>query len=113
MRNSAYLASLRKAGKRPAAPIWIIYDEWPEKHWAALACDDRTLVVLAGDKIDRLDLRCIVGLEVTLYVGKYDSDGMRLFERLQDYAKRIVCLCPDLDEDIGWIWDGEVRPICS
>lgn len=102
--GAAPLIAMRKSGHAPDATVWVSYGDFPDPQWHTCSPYLPELVVGFDDPIDRLDLRCLVKLTVTLYLKRYDDKAARLFERLQDYASEIVCLSPDFEQDIGFWW---------
>jgi hypothetical protein len=104
--GAAPLLAMRKAGNVPDGSVWVSYGNFSETGWH-LYGDTLSLpelVVRFDDPIDRLDFRCLVKLDVTLYLARYDDNAALLFARLQDYAAEIVMLSPDFDEDLGMWW---------
>jgi hypothetical protein len=104
--GAAPLVAMRKAGHVPSGSAWVSYGNFREIDWHRYSdmMNHPELVVRFGDPIDRLDLRCLVKLEVTLYLARYDDNAALLFQRLQEYASEIVCLSPAFDDDLGFWW---------
>lgn len=102
--GSAPLIAMRKSGHAPDATVWVSYGDFPDPQWHKVSPYLPELIVGFNDPIERLDLRCLVKLPVTLYLKRYDDKAARLFERLKDYASEIVCLSPDFDDDLGFWW---------
>ena len=102
-RGSDNLFSMRIAGERPNL-VWIDYGHGKTYEWAAMGLGP-TLRVLPTDPIERLDFRCIVGLDVILEPFGWDNKAAELYERLQEYAAtiQVVSLC--FEPDMGWAWD--------
>lgn len=100
------LIKLRLSGHIPTCTAWVKYGDYPNPDWHRWAdsMHSPVIVVRFADPVARLDLRCLVGLFVTLYLARYDDKAASLFTRLQDYASEIVCMSPDFDEDIGMWW---------
>lgn len=105
-RGAAPLIALRKAGEVPDGPVWVRYGDHrdPDWHRWANTMHAPELVVRPADPVDRLDLRCVVKLTVTLLASRYDDGAALLFHRLQDYAAEIVFLSPDFETDLGYWW---------
>lgn len=104
--GAAPLIALRKSGECPAGQVWVSYGDFKDPQWQRYANSLRSpeLVVRFADPIDRLDLRCVVKLPVTLFLSRYDDRAALLFSRLQEYASEIVMQSPDFGEDIGMWW---------
>lgn len=105
-RGAKALIAMRQSGRKPVRPVWVSYGQFREPDWDRWAHSQFApeLVVLPADPIDRLDLRCVVGLHVILFLSKYDDKGAELFNRLQEFAREIDLLSPDFDDDIGFHW---------
>lgn len=113
---------MRMAGQVPTADVWVNYGNLPEPDWWKWAntCDQPEILVRPEDPIERLDLRCIVGLRVTLFITTYDDKAALLFAKLQEYASEIAALSPDFENDLGMWWlpkigviDFDKRPIVT
>ncbi len=104
--GAAPLISMRKSGHIPSGTVWIRCGDFPDPGWHRFAdtMHSPEIVVRPCDPVDRLDLRCIVKLDVTLYFERYDDKAALLFSKLQEYASEIVALSPDFGEDIGFWW---------
>lgn len=105
-RGAAPLIAMRLGGQVPTSDVWVSYGNLPDPDWWKWAntCNQPEILVRPEDPIDRLDLRCLVGLRVTLFLATYDDTAAKLFKRLQEYASEIVCQSPDFAEDIGFWW---------
>jgi hypothetical protein len=105
-RGSAPLLAMRQAGQRPAAPVWITYGDFRDPDWWRWthSADKPELLVRPEDPIERLDLRCVVGLNVVLFFPDWSAAVSRLYERLQEYAREIAVMSPGFEADIGWRW---------
>jgi hypothetical protein len=105
-RGSAPLIGMRKAGQVPDGQVWVSYGDFrdPDWHRWANTMHSPELIVRPSDPVDRLDLRCVVKLPVTLFASSYDDNAALLFHRLQDYASEIVFLSPDFEDDLGMWW---------
>lgn len=103
-RGAQPLINLRQQGKRPAKDVWIEFGDYPNPDWHRWAETQfsPSLVVLPTDPIDRLDLRCIVGLRVILCLDTWTEKSSLLYERVIELAAEVAVLCPDFGEDIGW-----------
>lgn len=105
-RGGAPLIEMRMAGMRPAGPVWINMGDFPDPDWWRYSntASHPEIVVRPDDPLDRLDFRCIFGLEVTLFFQHYGDRAIMLYEKLIDYAAEILVTSPDFGEDIGWWW---------
>lgn len=105
-RGAAPLIAMRRSGARPAAAVWVTLGDFPAPDWWRWSdtCHRPEIIVRPEDPLDRLDLRCLVGLDVILFFATYDERAARLYERLQDYADEIAVMSPAFDDDIGWRW---------
>lgn len=105
-RGAQPLINLRQQGKRPARDVWIEFGDYPNPDWHRWAETQfsPSLVVLPTDPIDRLDLRCIVGLSVILCLDAWMEKSSQLYERVIELAAEVAVMCPDFGEDIGWFW---------
>jgi hypothetical protein len=105
-RGASPLIELRQAGMCPRGAVWVMLGDYREPDWWRWAntCDHPEVLVRPEDPIERLDLRCLVGLEVVLFFGSYDERAMRLYDRMQEYAKEIIVMSPAFEDDIGWRW---------
>lgn len=121
-RGAAPLIAMRMAGQIPTAVVWVSYGNLPDPDWWRWAntCHQPEIIVRPEDPIERLDLRCLVGLRVTLFIATYDDKAALLFPRLQEYASEIVALSPDFEDDLGMWWlpkygviDFDKRPIVT
>lgn len=103
--GAAPLVKLRMEGHAPAGTVWVRYSEnIPVPDWHRFANMPPEIVVRFTDPVDRLDLRCVLKLWVTLYLDRYDDKAASLYARLQEYADEIVVISPDFDDDIGFWW---------
>jgi hypothetical protein len=105
-RGAAPLIEMRMAGMRPAGPVWVNLGDFREPDWWRWSntADHPEIVVRPDDPLDRLDFRCIFGLDVTLFISDYSERAALLFEKLKDYANEICVLSPDFGDDIGFWW---------
>lgn len=112
-RGSAPLIEMRQNGMCPSGSVWVKLGDFREPDWWRWAntCDHPEILVRPEDPIERLDLRCLVGLDVLLFFGHYDERAGRLYEKLQDYAKEIAVMSPAFEDDIGWRWVKDVGRI--
>ena len=105
-RGAAPLIAMRQAGYRPAADVWLSYGDFKEPDWWKWAetCNAPELVVHPADPVDRLDLRCLVGLKVVLFAAEWSPTVGKLYDLLTKYAEEICVMSPVFDGDIGWYW---------
>lgn len=116
-RGGQSLIAKRLEGWIPKTPVLINYGDFREpgtRSDAPLAITDWAkwketsgrpeLLVLPEDPIDRLDFRCVAGLDVLLFFVFWNESVARLYEILQNYAAEIAVQSPCFDEDIGWYW---------
>lgn len=113
--GAAPLIAMRKAGQAPAGSVFVEYGDDcrnPDWHRWSDTMHSPSLVVRFADPVERLDFRCLVGLEVVLVMCRYDTKAADLFSRLQQYATEVAALSPDFDDDIGlwWVPRYGVRP---
>lgn len=105
--GAAPLIAMRKAGHAPAGSVFVEYGDDardPDWHRWANTMHSPSLVVRLDDPVERLDFRCVFGLEVLLVMCRYDRKAAELFNRLQQYATEVSALSPDFDDDIGLWW---------
>jgi hypothetical protein len=94
------------SGKRLSADVWVNVGDFREPDWHRWTETEHQpeLLVRPEDPIDRLDLRCLLGLRVTLFFAAWDARVAALYERLQEYADEIAVLSPCFELDCGWYW---------
>ena len=83
--------------------VWVDYGEGKPFDWVGCSCP--SFKVRPTDAIDRLDLRCCVGLELIYEPSVWDDKAARLYERLQEYANTITVVSMCFEPDMGWVWD--------
>ncbi len=105
-RGAAPLIGMRLAGQRPACSVFVCFGDLPEPDWWRYSntIDRPELLVLPSDPIERLDLRCLLELDVILIAAEWSEHLSRLYERLQDYAEEITVMAAAFGDDIGWHW---------
>jgi len=54
--------------------------------------------------VERLDLRCLVGLSVFIHAEHYTDKLVRLYERVKEHAAFVMVAIADFDDDLGWKW---------
>jgi len=102
MRGYEKLIELRRAHK---APRFVFVNDYPcRTDWHENAGDAVT-VCTAGDDIDLLDLRCLVGLRVSIS-SPAEARAKALFERCKDAGAATVAACHVLGWGDGWaeVW---------
>ncbi|WP_439587513.1 hypothetical protein [Hydrogenophaga sp.] len=110
MRGHDSLISMRRAGQRPAM---VFINDWPCKtDW--LEHGDHATVSTAGDAIELLDLRFLVGLQVSVSSGD-ERRARALFDRCKAAGAALVAanhVQPEVQPHLqaGWtdIWTREV-----
>lgn len=105
-RGAAPLVAMRQAGYRPSGDVWVRHGEFPDPDWWRWANTRNSpeVIVRPADPVDRLDLRCLVGLRVTLFASEWSARVGKLFELLTEYADEVVVMSPAFEGDIGWFW---------
>lgn len=105
-RGAAPLIAMRKAGNRPAGFVFVSFGDFREPDWWRWAdtCEKPELLIRPEDPIERLDLRCVVGLDLILFFSEWSEAVGKLYERLTEYAQEIAVESPAFDTDIGWWW---------
>ena len=117
-RGGHQLIAKRIEGWTPKFAVWVNYGDFREPgnrdfdkpmaitDWAKWqeTCQHPELLIRPEDPIERLDLRCIIGLTVILFFAKWDEKVSRLYDRMQEYAEEIVVESPCFDLDAGWFW---------
>lgn len=101
------LFKLREQGKKPVGSVWVNYgtdyvalEWWRHAETQAQA----TVTIRPTDPIDRLDLRCLIGLRVTLHFMEWDNRVARLLERLKEFSPEIAVISPAFEDDLGFWW---------
>ncbi len=54
--------------------------------------------------VERLDLRCLVGLSVFIHAERYTDKLIRLYERVKEHAAFVMVAVADFGDDLGWKW---------
>ncbi len=105
-RGAAELIEMRKAGHRPAGFVFVSYGDFIDPDWwrHANTCHQPELLIRPEDPIERIDLRCLIGLDLILFFAEWSDPVSRLYERLTEYAAEIAVESPAFDSDIGWWW---------
>lgn len=105
-RGGSELIAMRKAGKAPSSEVWVNYGDFIEPFWWKYSNTSTSpeLLVRPEDPIDRLDLRCVVGLNLILFFKDWNSKAAKLFDRLTEYANEVAVMSPAFDDEIGWRW---------
>jgi len=112
-RGGAPLIATRKRGQRPAGSVWVNYGDFVEPDWWRWSntTDTPELLVRPGDPIVRLDLRCLIDLDLVLFAAAWSDPVSHLYERLQEYAREILIQVVAFEGDIGWWWLRDVGRI--
>ncbi|HEY3433006.1 MAG TPA: hypothetical protein VGK09_10710 [Rhodocyclaceae bacterium] len=105
-RGAAPLIAMRTDGQRPAGDVWITVSHILEADWwrwaNSMHCPE--LIIRPTDPVERLDLRCVVGMRVVFFFPEWTEQVGRLYERLQEYVTEIAVMSPTFEGDIGWYW---------
>jgi hypothetical protein len=94
--NADKLIELRKTGKKPSRLITLNigdYGQWKGE-----------LTITPQMTAERLDLRCLVGLDVMMLAEHWTDREAAIYRKLQEYANEIFVAVVDFAEDIGWWW---------
>ena len=54
--------------------------------------------------VERLDLRCLVGLTVFIHAERYTDKLVRLYQRVKEHAAFVMVAITDFGDDLGWKW---------
>lgn len=54
--------------------------------------------------VERLDLRCLVGMSVFIHAERYSNKLARLYERTKQHAAFVMVAVADFGDDLGWKW---------
>jgi hypothetical protein len=105
-RGAAQLIAMRMDGRRPAGDVWVNFGDFREPDWWRFTETSHhpEILIRPEDPIERIDLRCIVGLSVVFFFAEWGDTVARLYERLQDFAAEICVMSPCFESDIGWWW---------
>ena len=96
---------LRKSFSGDAVTIWLdgLYRCLPESKEIALS---------DSANVDRLDLRCLVGLTVFIHAEHYTDKLVRLYQRVKEHAAFVMVAITDFGDELGWKWHrlhGEIQ----
>ena len=100
-RGSESLFAMRLAGINPHH-VWVDFGLGRVMAWQGYT--EPVLRVLPTDPIDRLDLRCLVDLDVYLQPEEWTDRAAALYERMQDLAKTIHVVSMSFEPEMGWCW---------
>lgn len=108
MRGHEHIITVRKAGRTPE---WVFLNDWPcETNWAEFG--EHATVCTHNDVVARLDLRFLVGLNVSISATSEDR-AKALYECAKTFGARLIgacCLQPERAprEQSGWcaIWEN-------
>ena len=105
-RGGQPLIAMRKQGIVPAGEVWVVVGNGREPDWWRWSntYDTPELLVRPGDSVERLDLRCLVGLKVILFAADWNDRVARLYERMLEYVQEVLVNSPAFEQDIGWRW---------
>jgi hypothetical protein len=102
-RGADNLFTLRMQGYLPDS-VWVEFGPGKTRDWASDGFGPM-IRVLPADPIQRLDLRCLVGLDVIYEPAEWNDKAAELYERMQEYAKTITVVSLSLKPEMGWAWD--------
>lgn len=54
--------------------------------------------------VERLDLRCLVGLSVFIHAEQYTDKLARLYQRVKEHAAFVMVAITDFGDELGWKW---------
>ncbi len=60
------------------------------------------IALSAKQNVERLDLRCLVGLSVFIHAEAYSAKLVRLYERVKEHAAFVMVVIVDFGDDLGW-----------
>ena len=101
------VARPRQSGHRPNGNVWVNYTDGVALEWWKWFTIP-TVTIRTIDPIDRLDLRCLIGLDVVFNFPDWNERVSRLYERMQEYAQEIAVVSSCFGDDIGWFWLKDV-----
>jgi hypothetical protein len=94
--NADRLIALRQSGRTPERPVTINLGTYKPL--------SGEITILPSMPVDRLDLRCVVGLYCVLFSAGWADREAAIYARLQEYAEELCVQVADFGEDIGWWW---------
>ena len=105
-RGAAPLIAMRMDGHRPRGFVWVSVGNFREPDWWKYSntLGMPELLVRPEDPVERLDLRCVVGLPVILFFDEYNERVAAVYQRLIGVARAVAVESPSFGEDIGWVW---------
>lgn len=88
---------LKRAYSAHQVTLWLdgLYQPLPEAKEIAL--NDSV-------NVERLDLRCLVGLSVFIHAEHYTDKLARLYERVKEHAAFVMVAVADFGDELGWKW---------
>lgn len=54
--------------------------------------------------VERLDLRCLVGMSVFIHAEHYTDKLVRLYQRVKEHASFVMVAITDFGDELGWQW---------
>lgn len=54
--------------------------------------------------VERLDLRCLVGLSVFIHSEQYTDKLVRLYQRVKEHAAFVMVAITNFGDELGWKW---------
>jgi hypothetical protein len=88
---------LKRAYSAHQVTLWLdgLYQPLPEAKEIALN---------ESVNVERLDLRCLVGLSVFIHAERYTDKLARLYERVKEHAAFVMVAVADFGDELGWKW---------
>lgn len=113
LKTAEWLIRMRLKGKKPAMTI-IDIDRHEPSDWFAWreTWAIPVLSLASSESVDRLDLRCLVGLNVAAIADCYSPRVIAIWEAIKkatpSYASlNIRSFCTSEDDDFGWHWTAK------
>jgi len=101
---------MRLAGQCPAGEVWITVGEGREPDWSKWSntAGQPEILIRPEDPLERLDLRCVMGLNVILFTDAWDDRSARVHDMLTEFCNEIAVMSPDFELNIGWRWIKDI-----
>ena len=100
----SHLVALRKDCKRPRS-IWVNVGVTYRK--PVYDIDFLDIELVAEGSLSTDDFRPFFGLDVTLYSPEDCKTFLQLIEKMKGYASRLLVLCGEYGDDVGYEWHPE------
>lgn len=88
---------LRKTFSAHQITIWLDGEYQP-------LVGSKQIALSESINIERLDIRCLVGLAVFIHAERYSDKLARLYERVKEHAAFIMVAITDFGDELGWKW---------